>query len=66
MIKEILNTDSRVEFHSTDSVLDGKTGNILGIASSHAECNFWIVGIDEPIPEHRAVVIIDSCLKLAN
>jgi hypothetical protein len=66
MNKEILNTDSRVEFHSTNSALDGKTGSILGIASSHAECNFWIVGLDEPIPEHRAVVIIDSCLKLAN
>jgi hypothetical protein len=66
MIKEILNTDSRVEIHSTYSGLDGKTGNILGIASTHAECNFWIVGLDEPMPDRRAVVLIDSCLKLAN
>jgi hypothetical protein len=76
MSKENFKTDSRVEFHSTASELDGKTGTILGISSSHAECNFWIVGLDEPLPERRAfgvsaserraVVIIDSCLKLAN
>jgi hypothetical protein len=66
MSKENFKTDSRVEFHSTASELDGKTGTILGISSSHAECNFWIVGLDEPLPDRRAVVIIDSCLKLSD
>lgn len=63
-MKSQLKCNDKVEFHSTSSAdLDGKSGTILGIASEHPENNFWIVKLDNPLPERIAVVITDSCIK---
>jgi len=63
-MKNNLKLHSRVIFHSTASVeLDNKTGTILGIASSHPSNNYWIVSLDEPLPDRLAVVITDACIK---
>jgi len=61
-----LKTDSRVEFHSTGSVLDGMTGSVVGISSEFATGNVWIVGLDKPLPDRKAVVMTDACLKSLN
>jgi len=59
-------TGDKVEFHSTASTeLDGKAGELLGIASAYPENNYWIVLLDEPLPERKAVVITDSCIHPA-
>ena len=64
-MKHLIQTNFRVEFHSTTSVeLDGKQGNVLGIAMNLPENNYWIVMLDNPLPDRLAVVITDSCLKL--
>ena len=58
-----MKTYDRVQFHSTGSSdLDGKQGVILGIASEHPNNNFWIVQLDQALPERAAVVITDACL----
>ena len=58
-----MKTYDRVQFHSTGSSdLDGKQGVILGIASAHPKNNFWIVKLDQALPERAAVVITDACL----
>lgn len=58
-----LKCDDRVKFHSTSSSeLDSNSGTILGIASSHPEHNFWIVLLDKPLQDRKAVVITDACL----
>jgi hypothetical protein len=58
-----MKTYDRVQFHSTaSSDLDGKQGVILGIASEHPNNNFWIVQLDQALPERDAVVITDACL----
>ena len=64
-MKHLIQTNSRVEFHSTTSVdLDGKQGTVLGIAMELPENNYWIVLLDEPLPNRLAVIITDSCIKL--
>jgi len=56
--------DDRVEFHSTTSIdLDGKQGTILGFYADHTTNKFWIVLLDNPLPDWRAIVMTDSCLK---
>ena len=65
-MKNLIKTNSRVEFHSTTSAdLDGKRGLVLGIATALPENNYWIVLLDEPLPDRLAIVITDSCVKLA-
>ena len=64
-MKNLIKTNSRVKFHSTTSSdLDGNKGTILGIATQHPENNFWIVLLDNPLPERLAIVMTDSCLTL--
>jgi len=57
---------SRVEIHSTASGLDGETGTIVGVSSSHATVDFLIVLLDCPKEDYSSVVLISSCLKLTN
>lgn len=65
-MKNLIKTNSRVEFHSTTSAdLDSKQGVVLGIAVALPENNYWIVLLDEPLPDRLAIVITDSCVKLA-
>jgi hypothetical protein len=64
-MKHLIKTNSRVEFHTTMSVeLDGKQGIVLGKSFDFPGNNFWIVLLDEPLPDRLAVVMTDSCLKL--
>jgi hypothetical protein len=63
-MKNTLKYNDRVVMHSTTSIdLDGKTGTLIGIAVALASNNFWIVELDEPHPDRRAIVLIDSCIK---
>jgi len=57
-------TGNKVILHSTgSSKLDDKSGELIGIASALPENNYWIVLLDEPLPERKAIVITDSCIK---
>jgi len=59
------NIDDRVEFMSTgSSELEGKTGTVLGPYAHYAESGFFIVLLDEPLPDRKAVVITEYCLSL--
>ena len=50
--------------HSTSSTdLDGKTGTLLGIAVKYPDNNFWIIELDNPLPDSRAIVLTDACIK---
>ena len=63
-MKSELKYNDRVKIHSTSSpVLDGKTGTLIGVASSFPNNNFWIVEFDIPQPERRAIVLTDACLE---
>lgn len=42
--------------------LTGRTGTILGKAID-GPVPFWIVLLDEPLPENKALMVIDSCLR---
>ena len=59
-----LKYNDRVKIHSTSSsLLDGKTGTLSGIASKFPTQNFWIVELDIPLTENRAIVLTDACLE---
>lgn len=61
-----LKYNDRIEMHSTtDPFLDNKTGTLIGIASIFPENNFWIVELDEPLVDRRAVVLTDACIRPA-
>ena len=63
-MKEPLKFNDRVEMHSTTSTeLDGKHGSLMGIASQDYNNTFWIVELDEPLADRRAIVLSNSCLK---
>lgn len=63
-MKNTLKFNDRVVMHSTSSVdLDGKTGTLLGIAVEYPNNNFWIIELDEPLPDRRAIVLTDACIK---
>lgn len=63
-MNEPLKFNDRVEMHSTTSTeLDGKFGLLMGIASQNYDNTFWIVELDEPLADRRAIVLSDSCLK---
>jgi hypothetical protein len=41
--------------------LTGSAGTILGCSSRHIT-DMYIVELDQPLPEHRAVVLPEGCL----
>jgi hypothetical protein len=57
------NMNQKVLIDKTNSdELDGFHGTILGIASEHPECTFYIVGVDIPSrPEATALVLTEYC-----
>lgn len=64
MDNKVLKYNDRVEIHSTSSLdLDGKSGTLMGISSDLPQNKFWIVELDEPLKDRRAIVLTDSCLK---
>lgn len=63
-MKHILKYNDRIKMHSTTShLLDGKSGTLIGIYTECPENNFWIVELDEPLVDRRAIVLTDSCIK---
>jgi hypothetical protein len=60
----VLKLNDRVIMRNTNSSdLDGKFGTLMGIASQHEDNTFWIVELDEPLVDRRAIVLTDSCLE---
>lgn len=45
-----------------DALLEGATGTILGKSFEHAETDFYIVLLDEPLPKAKAICMIESCI----
>ncbi len=62
MIKQNFEVNTVVELHSCME-LSGMAGVVLGKASEHAECDFYIVMLDKPLPDRSAVVMIESCIR---
>ena len=59
-----LEFNNRVVMRDTTSTdLDNKRGTLMGIASQHDNNTFWIVELDEPLADRRAIVLTDSCLQ---
>ena len=64
MKTKLLQYNERVRMHSTtDSLLDGQTGTLIGTSSVFPESTFWIVELDNPQPNRRAIVLTDACLE---
>ena len=54
----------RVKIHSTtDPKLYGNLGTLIGVASAFPENTFWIVELDTPQPDYKAIVLTDACLQ---
>lgn len=63
-MKNTLKYNDRVVMHSTTSTdLDGKTGTLIGIYANFPNNTHWIVELDEPLIDRRAIVLTDSCIK---
>ncbi len=64
-LKQNFQVDQRVTINrTTDPELDGHRGTILGMASTYAEVDFYIVLLDTPHTKtgYKAIQMIESCL----
>jgi len=65
-MKQTLKLNDYVMMHSTNSdELDNNYGTLMGVACEFPGNNFWIVELDNPLADHRAIVLTDSCLTYA-
>lgn len=63
-MKNTLKYLDKIQMHSTGSIdLDNKTGTLIGISSDLPHNKFWIVELDEPLENRKAIVLTDSCIK---
>jgi hypothetical protein len=58
-----LKVNDRVEIKNTGTDIDGHTGKNLGKATENI-IDFYIILLDEPIPNHLAVIFPEGCLVL--
>ena len=64
-MKQSLKYNDRIKMHSTTSPqLDGKTGTLIGIYAEFPTNDCWIVELDEPQVDRRAIVLTDACIQL--
>lgn len=66
-MKKQFSVDDKVVLRNLGSnELEGATGYILGKTMGFAEVDFYLVMLDEPLPDAKAVVMIESCIYLQN
>lgn len=62
MNKKNFKLDQSVKLCHVGEPMDGQTGTILGKSMEHV-FDFYIVLLDTPLPDAKAVVLIESCLE---
>ena len=63
-IAEYSHKEKVVVVNTTDKELDGRQGEILGLAQDFPEGKFYIVGFDEPLERGwSAIVLTEHCLE---
>jgi hypothetical protein len=67
-LKQNFEPNTRIIMNRTTSALDGQYGTIIGLASGHPECDFYIVQLDSPTDNGwTGIMLIESCIdRLSN
>lgn len=55
--------NTKVRFINVDGILENRTGIILGKSFESLSTDFYIVLLENPLPERLAITMIEHCLE---